>query len=249
MPYVTTGRYSSVAVELASMIELSDQDILVRLKNFEDAFVERKSTGDMRDLLKTAVGFANSIPVGYPAILFYGVTDKGEPEGKANLDTLQKTINEKLSEAYPSIYYLAKVLQLDGKQFLAVIIPGSENRPHFAGRSYIRVGSETRDASEAQFGRLIAERNSKVREILKWQGQQITVQFPPVEQTFAGTVHRAEEKPLSAHVLDCNQFFATLQITRSQNDSRLVAIPLSRLEISFDTRGAGRLCLEVTRYF
>ena len=54
----------------------SDDPTLVRLKNFEDAFVERKSTSDTRDLLKTAVAFANSVPVGYPAILFYGVTDK-----------------------------------------------------------------------------------------------------------------------------------------------------------------------------
>ena len=42
------------------MIDLSDQEILSRLTNFEDAFVERKSTGDMQDLLKTAVAFANS---------------------------------------------------------------------------------------------------------------------------------------------------------------------------------------------
>ena len=75
------------------MIELSDTDILARLTNFEDAFVERKSTGDTKDLLKTAVAFANSTPIGYPAILFYGVTDKGEPEGKANLETLQETIS------------------------------------------------------------------------------------------------------------------------------------------------------------
>lgn len=107
------------------------------LTNLEDAFVERKSTGDMRDLLKTAVGLANSMPVGYPAILFYGVTNKGEPEGKANLDRLQRTLSEKLSEAYPPIYYLPKVLRHKGKEFLAVIIPGSEDRPHFAGQSYM----------------------------------------------------------------------------------------------------------------
>jgi hypothetical protein len=51
------------------MIDLSDAD-LSRLTTFEDAFVERKSPGETRDLLKTAVAFANSTPVGYPAILF-----------------------------------------------------------------------------------------------------------------------------------------------------------------------------------
>jgi hypothetical protein len=57
------------------MIDLSDGDILSRLTTFEDAFVERRSTGNTRDLLKTGVAFANSTPVGYPPILFYGVTD------------------------------------------------------------------------------------------------------------------------------------------------------------------------------
>lgn len=70
-----------------------------------------------------------------------------------------------------------------------------------------------------------------------------------MEYTLQGTSHTKEGETLSAHVLQCSQFYVTLQLTRSQNDSRLVAIPLSRLEISFDTRGAGRLCLEVIRYF
>jgi hypothetical protein len=42
------------------MIDLSDTDLLLRLTNFEDHFVERKTSGDSRDWLKTVVGFANS---------------------------------------------------------------------------------------------------------------------------------------------------------------------------------------------
>lgn len=66
--------------------ELSDQDLLARLNQFEDQFVERKTANDKSDWLKTVVAFANSAPVGYPAILFIGVRDNGTLEGDVNLD-------------------------------------------------------------------------------------------------------------------------------------------------------------------
>ncbi|MFQ5927947.1 MAG: helix-turn-helix domain-containing protein, partial [Terriglobia bacterium] len=105
------------------MLQLSDQDLLSRLQNFEDYFVERKTSSDKRDWLKTVVGFANSAPVGYPAVLFIGVRDDGTIEGTANLDKLQQTFSGIVSEAYPPIATFPKVLERDGKQFLAVIIP------------------------------------------------------------------------------------------------------------------------------
>lgn len=224
------------------MIDLKDDDILSRLTNFEDAFVERKSTGDTRDLLKTAVAFANSTPIGYPAILFYGVTDKGVPEGKANLDSLQRTISEKLSEAYPPIYYLTKVLQQEGKQFLAVIVPGSENRPHFAGQSYIRDGSQTREASGEQFERLIAERNSETKEILKWCGKEITVNLPPVASSISGWPLFAGGRVVRT-VIDCNQFYVTLE--RLDGSERIrESFPFVQFEIGFDN-SANRLELRM----
>lgn len=122
------------------MIELTDEDILPRLKNFEDSFVERKTKSDLGDCLKTAVAFANTVPLGYPAILFAGVKDNGEPEDGLNLENIQRTVSEKIANAYPPIYYLTRVLQSEGRQFLAVIIPGSETRPHFAGHAYVREG-------------------------------------------------------------------------------------------------------------
>ena len=133
------------------MISLSDHDILLRLTAFEDAFVERKTAGDSKDWLKTVVAFANSLPVGDPAILFIGVRDNGEIEGNSNLDSLQQTLSEKLAAAYPPVYYLPKVLLRDDKQFLAVIVPGSVDRPHFAGQAFIREGSKSVVSSARQF--------------------------------------------------------------------------------------------------
>jgi Schlafen, AlbA_2 len=223
------------------MIELSDTDLLSRLTNFEDAFVERKSTGDMKDLLKTAVAFANSTPVGYPAILFYGVTDKGEAEGRANLDTLQKTISDKLSDAYPPIYNLPKTLQVDGKQLLAVIIPGSENRPHFAGRAYIREGSRSVPSSESQFRTLIAQRTSTAREILTWRGKEVTAiiesRNPFAQQGFAAIGTRDTTlAQITTIVVDCNQFYLTLR--RAEANAELMSFPLRTVELSFDHKNS-----------
>lgn len=115
---------------------LSDADLLSRLKNFEDNFVERKTFGDSKDWLRAVVGFANSTPVGYPAVLFIGVKDDGTPETGVNIESLQQSFARKMQAAYPPIYFLTKMLQKNGSQFVAVIVPGSPERPHFAGSSF-----------------------------------------------------------------------------------------------------------------
>ena len=60
---------------------------------------------------------------------------------------------------------------------MAVIVEASHSRPHFAGPSYVRVGSETITATSKQFEEMIASRNSKARPFLeaKRKGEGITV--------------------------------------------------------------------------
>lgn len=201
------------------MIELADQDLLLRLASFEDQFVERKTSSDKKGWLKTAVAFANTTPVGYPAVLFIGVRNDGTIEGVTNLDKLQQTLNDILGEAYPPIPTFPKVLEKDGQQFLAVIIPGSPERPHFAGHSYVRSGSETIKASDKQFLELIAQRNSKAREILRWKDKTITVHY--IE------LHKQKD----GNVIDCNQFYVTV---RFENVTE--SFSLTTAEISFDNQ-------------
>jgi len=116
------------------MVEFTERDILLHLSSFEDNLVERKVLSDLGDCLKTAVAFANIAPIGVPAILFVGVRNNGEIEGIENPDKVQQTVSAKIARAYPQIFSFTRLFSKDGKRFLAVIIPGSENRPHFAGR-------------------------------------------------------------------------------------------------------------------
>lgn len=212
---------------------LKDEELLLRLCNTEDSFVERKLFSDSGDWLKTVVAFANSTPIKYPAVLFIGVKNDGTPEEKgANLESVMKTFGQKVSKAYPEIYYLTKILRVADKEVLAIVIPGSPQGPHFAGPSYVRVGSESKVASEEQFGSLIASRCSKVREILKWRGELVTVEATRRD----GVIVVAEEM-----VVDCNQFYVTLEDKAHKHRE---SCPLARTEASFDQQ-KNRLKLEV----
>lgn len=201
------------------MIELTDRNILARLTDTEDSTVERKTAADYRDCLKTAVGFCNSLAVGDPGIIYVGVGNDGTVQDRLNLESLQKDVSKELSRIYPPIYTQMKVMRnTDGKEFLAVIVRGSENRPHFAGPSYIRDGTQTKEASEAQFSRLIAERNSKAREIYAMIGKYVEWQMFGGQRGGAG-----------ATVKECNQFFVTLD-----GGTYKRCFPLDWITISFE---------------
>lgn len=211
------------------MVDLKDEELLLRLRNFEDNFVQRKTSGDSKDWLKTVVAFANSTPVGYPAVLYIAVKDDGTPEEKTvNLDTIQKTFSEKVSEAYPPPYYFTRIINVNGKQVLAVIVPGSAHRPHFAGQAYVRKGSETVVASTAQFEELIASRSSKVYEILKWKGREIRVVLIGKQGSGPVSSRLTQQQNFDGTVIACNQFWVTVQI----NQNRL-SYSLARVLVCF----------------
>jgi hypothetical protein len=208
------------------MIDLSDQDILLRLTSVEDSTVERKTANDYRDCLKTAVAFSNSLPLDDPGIIFVGVGNDGTVQDKLNLEILQKSVSKEVSKIYPAIYPQMKVMRdAVGKEFLAVIVRGSANRPHFAGASYIRDGTQTQEASDQQFERLIAERNSKVREILKWREKGITIWMPGMTKSR----HPSTGGKSTQVVMDCNQFYVTVRTLET-----LQAYVLSEVDVGYD---------------
>jgi predicted HTH transcriptional regulator len=124
-------------------ISISDQDLLAKLTDTENTFIERKTVSDSKGWLKTAVAFANSCPVGYPGFLFVGVNDDGTIQrhgNPVNFEEKQKEVSARIRSAWPPIYHLIKTHRKDAGEFLAVIVPGSALRPHFSGPSYVRVG-------------------------------------------------------------------------------------------------------------
>lgn len=205
-------------------VELNESDLLARVRNFEDHLVERKTVKDEKDWKKTAVAFANSVPVGLPAVLYIGVRDNGEIETpQHNLDEVEKKFNRQMEKVYPRIAYVPKVISDNGRQALAVVIPGSESRPHFAGLSYVRRGSESIESSEEQFAELIAQRNSKAALLLQSKGKNVTV--------FVRTGESEIPWPTTTFLVSCNQFYVTI---KRFDHEPAHSFPLSRVEINFD---------------
>lgn len=152
-------------------------DLRARVSDQEDNFVERKSQGiKPAEIRATLCAFANSVPEGRTALLYIGVANDGSVSGCDNADAVQQRVMECADDCYPPIDWSSEVVKLQDRDVVAVVIPASRNRPHFAGGSYVLVGSSTRKASEAQFEELVASRNSKTAALLKMKDQVIAVE-------------------------------------------------------------------------
>jgi hypothetical protein len=225
---------------------LTDEDIIARLTAVEDATVERKTSSDNRDWIKAAVAFSNTLENDQPGVLFVGLYDDGRIEDKGQdskyFENLQNRVNGELSNINPPIYTTVLVREKEGKKFLAVVIYGSPNRPHFAGKSYRRDGTKTVDASEENIKQFITLRSSKVAEIIKWKGQEITLVLlrPEVQHyTFGPTLG-----VFDALLVDCTQHYITAKyFTAGENVTN--SFPLRRVEVSSDNKH-NRLALEVS---
>src|SRR5262249_55422843 len=122
-----------------------------------------------------------------------------------------------------------RIVTHGGRSCIAVIIPGSEDRPHFSGRSYIRQGTQTLDASPEQFVELLTQRNNKARRLLEAKGQKVTLETIKLK----GTPHFHK---FSTHwqLVDCNQFYVMLKL--DSKDEAFRSIPLAFLELAEDEK-------------
>ena len=209
-------------------LTLNDADILARLTAFEDGTTERKPYADFRGWVKTIVAFSNSLNEDQPGILFIGVNNDGsiQDEGK-NFEKLQMQVSGELSNIYPPVNTTILVREKDSKTILAVVVYGSRNKPHFAGKSYLRDGTQTKDASEANIEEFIAKRSSKITEILKWKDKQVTVKKLNRPEMVAARIST------TTHVLhDCNQHWVTLKALG--NSPALSTVLLKSVELDYD---------------
>src|SRR5262245_9559355 len=126
----------------------------------------------------------------------------------------------------PAVPYFPRVFRVGSDQVLAIIVPGSELRPHFVERPVVRVGAESKKVTNTQFEELLAQRNSMPAWILRWKNLSITITVPIYIPISTDTAARETE----AWVVDCNQFFVTVRVASSSKYS----FPLRRVEICHD---------------
>lgn len=226
---------------------MTPEELRRRIGDHEDNFIERKPQGaNGAELRRAIVAFANSVPEGRDAILFIGVHDNGTVRGCTAPDSVQKTVRKICDQdCYPPIRFTSEVITTDDGPIVAVIVPASDNRPHFAGPAFVRRGSESVMASEQVFNELVYSRNSKAAAVLRLKNQVVIV---------IGLGHRlgstrrdvfpGHREGGEARVLECTSQTVRFQMLDSL---RYVMEPLDHVEVSYDEERHKRL-LVVTGY-
>ncbi|CDN61915.1 ATP-binding protein [Burkholderia cenocepacia] len=217
---------------------MTDGELRKRLVDHEDQQVERKSEGVRpAELRQTLSAFANTLQRSDVGILFIGVADKnGAITGVANSDSLQKRVREAAGDCFPPIRcYESHAFTVDDKTVVAVVVSASNERPHFTGPAYVRVGSESVNASAEQFDELIASRNEKAGAILRMRDQPITVD----------AIGRRFDSPMPApgaryqsegRVGGCDAHSVRLTVYAAGAPAWAISEPLERISISHDER-------------
>jgi hypothetical protein len=217
---------------------MTDDGLRQRLADHEDQLVERKSEGVKRDELRqTLSAFANTLEAGHVAVLFIGIRDKdGTIAGVADSDSVQKRVRDAAEDSFPPIRsYQAHALTVEEKTVVAIVVSASDDRPHFTGSAYVRVGSESVNASAAQYEKLIAGRNSKTGAIFRMGNQPITVE----------AIGRRFENPMpapgaryqsGARIEGCDAHTVRITVSPDGMPAWLIAEPLDRVTVSYDVR-------------
>ena len=211
-----------------------NEELVARLKDHEDNFIERKTEGaGTSEFRKTIVAFANSVPEGRTAILYIGVEDRGRVTGVNNTDKLQKTIRSICdTDCYPPVRFTSEVVAVDGKNILAVIVGPTDKRPHFSGPAFVRKGSESVNASDEMFEELLTMRLSKPGQLLRLRGQAITVIAKQKElgstQHISDSMYRARHE---CQIEECTSVYVRLY---DIGQSRKLSEPLENVTISYD---------------
>jgi hypothetical protein len=220
---------------------MTDVELLQRLSDHEDNFIERKSAGvKSQELRQTLSAFANSLTADREGILFLGIDDRtgaitGVPVGQA--DMLQKRVREAAeSDCYPPIKTVTcRVLTVNGMAVVAVIVRASADRPHFTGPAYVRRLSESVKASPELFNELIVSRNDKAQAILAMRGGVVTFQSigHKIGETLA-IANQGYRQTGECRVEACDAHLVHLMILSGGMPGWPVVEPLSHVQIGFD---------------
>lgn len=217
----------------------TDDELRLGKAPSEDHFVERKTTGDSKDWVRTIVAFANSTPLDRHAVLYIGIRDDGSVESGVAPEAAQRKLERLLADVYPPITYTTRVLTEGDLAYLCVIVPGSAKRPHFSGPAFVRTGAQTVKASAEQFDRLIAERNSKAYRILQSLDKIVETRMIRTER--AEMLGRVKSSPIMT-IVGCTQHTLTMR----DHYGAIHQFGLDRVDILDHPELPGVIALEIT---
>src|SRR2546428_913257 len=168
---------SSGIQQLSGTLAMTKEELKALLTQDEDGFLERKESAHHSDIRDSIVAFANAVPFGREAVVFVGQRSDKKIVGVPNVDKLQRDVKDWAKQCYPPVEVRPEVVSSEQGQVLALVIPFSPKKPHFTGKAYKRVGSQTVEASEEMLDDMIASRNEKAGRLLAHKGELIHVEF------------------------------------------------------------------------
>jgi hypothetical protein len=220
-----------------------------RIPDLEDNFVERKEGIRGNDeIRKAVVSFANSLLEGQTAVLFIGVSNNGVVTGvsEADAEKFQQRVRRVCEDdCFPPIAIrVADVITIDNKHVVAFEFGPSENRPHFAGQAFVRVGSESVKASASKLNELVANRNTRAGRLLaaKDKNELVTVVIPDRAQ-IPGQLPFSSRREWTCTVDSCDALTVRFLDHGAQ---RFHSLPLEFLVFGKDPN-RDRLLVEYTR--
>ncbi len=205
---------------------------------WEDNLVERKVNPNAKDMIRTIVAFANSVMPGRTAKFYIGERDDGTADGVDNPDRTQMAVREACDKIYPPITNTcrSRVYEKDRKPCVCVEIVYDGDTPHFAGKAFVRRGSQTKEASDEVFQKLIELRLNKVRELAKWIDKGVTFEIDRrVRSANLGVTYekffRRSHSQNKATLLEVNSFWVKLHLY-SLNTNH--SVPLENTTLNWD---------------
>src|SRR5438093_2489417 len=142
---------------------------------------------------------------------------------------------------FPELPVIPRTLTKDGKEFLAVVVPLSEARPHFARPSFKRQGAKTIPASQQETDEWIAYRNSKAPFILDWKHK--TIHLQQLKEGIGGSIF---DESGAYTLIDCNPWFVTLHKLGSGVQK---TFPLSAVDLKMNDVKVNELMLVYRPYY
>lgn len=133
---------------------MTPAELRERILRWEDPHTDfKRAMGDIRDLAKDLVCFANSDG----GQLIIGVDEGRQVVGVADPDDLMLKVDDvAFNRCSPSITVVPEIVELDGAAVVVLNVPKGDQRPYRTGdgRYYVRSGSRCRSASREELLRL-----------------------------------------------------------------------------------------------
>jgi hypothetical protein len=197
----------------------------------ESEALERKQGFDDGEICKAILAFANDLYERGAGWLILGqAPDKTIVGLRIGGDEAERRISDiARNRCTPAVPVSIETYQRDGKTTVVVEVRKSPARPHFDGKAWVRMGSTTRLATDAEIMLMrVTEENLKIALLKRWleEGKTTVVfwQLPARGLDFSRSPGAAQAK-----LLDVNENWVVLDMAGTKR-----AFPFSEFELAYD---------------